>query len=118
MVFIIIAIIQLMSINSAFSCDFTPASLLKSVSTSFTEYKEKIGATLTANEEGHCKTKHTTPHCEDHCKQCSTCGCFYIKPFNRVTSVPFVAFSTFYFELRFIYKSPFINFDNKPPIAA
>jgi hypothetical protein len=116
---ITIALIQLMLLSSSFSCELT-ASLVNQNSTEKSikqEYK-KVLASI-AKHDCQNQSKQASSHSQDHCKECSTCGCFCILKLNHsVTYFSFEAFPTFYFDLRFIYKQPFINFDSKPPIFA
>lgn len=115
----IIVIAQLILLSSSLSCEFTSAVQNSTIS------EESIGQVqntkLASIEKHDCnnQSKQASSHSQDHCKECHTCGCFCVLKLNHsVTYFSFGTLPTFYFDLRSIYKQPFINFDSKPPISA
>jgi hypothetical protein len=109
------AFIQLMSLSFVTSCQFDTVTVTATTSFS-SDLKSKV--TSITKQVAHSDSDHASSHCQDHCEKCNSSVLFYVKPFARVNTFSLVTLSVFYFDHRFIYKSPFINFNYKPPISA
>jgi hypothetical protein len=111
--FILMAVILLMSLSLVTSCQFN-----KSTSkTSFSSDLKSNDISIT-EQVAHSDSDHASSHCQNHCEKCNSNILFYDKSFARASTFSLVILSVFYFDHRFIYKSPFINFNYKPPISA